>query len=237
MSKSIQQGEFPDNWKEAAVTPVLKKGSPNQLNNYQPVSCLPAASKILEIVICSQLSDYLESNKLLPSNQHGFHPRRSTMTALQEIQLDWAMKTEKDLMTGVLLWDLSAAFDTLDCEGLCSKLAIFGVQPKSVDWVRSFLMGGRQRVRIKGKMSSARNVSTGVPQGGVLSPLIFVLFVSDLQDWLHHSTAPTYADDTTTGTSSRSIDTMISNLEEDANLVLKYMASNDLVANTKKLLS
>ena len=76
----------------------LKKGSPNQLNNYRPVSCLPAASKILEIVICSQLSDYLESNKLLPSNQHGFRPRRSTMTAWQEIQLDWAMKTEKDLI-------------------------------------------------------------------------------------------------------------------------------------------
>jgi hypothetical protein len=213
---------------------VLKKGSPSQLNNYRPVSCLPAASKVLEIVICSQLSDYLEKNKLLPSNQHGFRPRRSTMTAWQEIQLDWAMNTEKGLVTGVLLWDLSAAFDTLDCEGLCRKLAVFGVQQKSVGWVRSFLSGRSQRVKIEGKISTARKVSTGVPQGGVLSPLIFVLFVSDLQDWLRHSTAPTYADDTSTGTSSRSQDTMVRNLEEDANWVLRYMASNGLVANAKK---
>ena len=80
----------------------------------------------------------------------------------------------------------------------------------------------------------ARHVATGVPQGGVLSPLIFVLFVSDLQDWLLHSTAPTYADDTMSGTSSKKLETVIKNLEEDANLVLKYMASNGLVANAKK---
>ena len=231
---SIRQGKFPDGWKEAAVTPVLKKGSPKQLNNYRPVSCLPAASKVLEIVICNQLSDFLETHKLLPSNQHGFRPKRSTMTAWQEIQLDWATKTEEGMATGVLLWDLSAAFDTLDCEMLCKKLAIFGVQPRSVKWVRSFLSGRSQRVKIGSKISSAREVTTGVPQGGVLSPLIFVLFVSDLQDWLLHSTAPTYADDTMTGTSNKNLATMISNLEEDASLVLKFMASNGLVANAKK---
>ena len=144
------------------------------------------------------------------------------MTAWQEIQLDWALKSEDGLVTGVLLWDLSAAFDTLDCEGLCQKFAIFGVQLKSVGWVRSFLTGRTQKVRIGSKLSSTQKVSTGVPQGGVLSPLIFVLFVLDLQDWLTHSTAPTYADDTMTGTSSRCVTTMIRNLELDASSVLSY---------------
>ena len=125
INKSIEEGEFPSAWKEAVVTPVLKKGSSKSLNNYRPVSCLPAASKVLEIVVCTQLSEYLEKNSLLPKNQHGFRPKRSTMTAWQEIQLDWAVKTEQNLVTGVLLWDLSAAFDTLDCEGLCTKLALF----------------------------------------------------------------------------------------------------------------
>ena len=124
INQSIEDGEFPAQWKEGAVTPVLKKGSPMELNNYRPVSCLPAASKVLEIVVCAQLSEYLESNNLLPKNQHGFRPRRSTMTAWQEIQLDWATKIEHDLVTGVLLWDLSAAFDTLDCEGMCRKLEL-----------------------------------------------------------------------------------------------------------------
>ena len=153
------------------------------------------------------------------------------MTARQEIQLDWAMNTEQNKVTGVLLWDLSAAFDTLDCEGLCRKLALFGVKPRSVSWVQSILTGRSQKVRIGSKVSSTRMVTTGVPQGGVLSPLIFVLFVSDLQDWLTHSTAPTYADDTTTGTSGRNVEETVALMEEDANMVLKYMASNDLVAN------
>jgi len=234
INQSINQGVFPVDWKVAAVTPVLKKGSPLQLGNYRPVSCLPAASKVLEIVICSQLSRYLETNNLLPTNQHGFRPGRSTMTAWQEIQLDWASKTEKNQVTGVLLWDLSAAFDTLDCEGLCDKLVLFGVQPKSIGWVSSFLTGRSQCVRIGTTLSAPRKVVTGVPQGGVLSPLIFVLFVSDLQEWLHHSSAPTYADDTSTGTSNTCPEKMIKNLESDANQVLKYMASNGLVANAKK---
>jgi exonuclease III len=234
VNQSIVEGEFPKEWKEAVVTPILKKGNPQLLSNYRPVSCLPAASKVLEIVVCSQLSDYLESNKLLPSNQHGFRPRRSTMTAWQEIQLDWATKNESNLVTGVLLWDLSAAFDTLDCEGVCDKMEMFGVQARSIKWIRSFLSGRSQRVKIGSKISVSRLVPTGVPQGGVLSPLIFVLFVSDLQDWLKHSTAATYADDTTTGTSGYNLAETLAKLEEDASKVLSYMASNGLVANAKK---
>ena len=234
INKSITVGKFPQQWKEAAVLPVLKKGSSQLLNNYRPVSCLPAASKLLEIVVCSQLSDYLEANNLLPKNQHGFRPRRSTMSAWNEIQLDWADKTEKKLVTGVLLWDLSAAFDTLDCEGVCRKLELFGLQPRSVAWISSFLSGRSQRVRIGKILSSSRSVPTGVPQGGVLSPLIFVLFVSDLQDWLQHSSAPTYADDTTTGTTGTTVEETLQKMEVDAKEVLKFMASNGLVANANK---
>ena len=234
INKSIEEGEFPSAWKKALVTPVLKKGSPQSLNNYRPVSCLPAASKVLEIVVCTQLSNYLEKNDLLPKNQHGFRPKRSTMTAWQEIQLDWAEKTEKNLVTGVLLWDLSAAFDTLDCDGLCEKLVLFGLQPRSVSWVRSFLTGRSQMVKVGSHVSKTRPVTTGVPQGGVLSPLIFVLFVSDLQDWLSHSTAPTYADDTSTGTSGTTVEDVLKKMEEDADQVLRYMASNGLVANPNK---
>ena len=156
------------------------------------------------------------------------------MTAWQEIQLDWADKTEQNLVTGVLLWDLSAAFDTLDCDGLCEKLVLFGLQPRSVSWVRSFLTGRSQMVKVGSHVSKTRPVTTGVPQGGVLSPLIFVLFVSDLQDWLSHSTAPTYADDTSTGTSGTTVEDVLKKMEEDADQVLRYMASNGLVANPNK---
>ena len=147
----------------------------------------------------------MESNGLLPGNQHGFRPRRLTMTAWQEVQLDWATKGEDGLVTGVLLWDLSAAFDTLVCEGACEKLKIYGLKERSIQWIRSFLTQRSQRVKIGNAISSSRSVSTGVPQGGVLSPLVFVLFVADLEEWLEHSSAPTYADDTTTGTHGWSV--------------------------------
>ena len=234
VNNSIMEGEFPPQWKEAAVTPVLKKGSPQVLGNYRPVSCLPAASKLLEIVVCNQLSNYLESNRLLPGNQHGFRPKRSTMTAWQEVQLDWATKGEGGMVTGVLLWDLSAAFDTLDCKGACDKLKLFGLKERSVQWIRSFLTGRSQRVKIGEAVSSSRSVPTGVPQGGVLSPLVFVLFVADLEEWLDHSSAPTYADDTTTVTPGRSVKETIELMEIDAENVLRFMASNGLVANSNK---
>ena len=234
VNSSILEGVFPPQWKEAAVTPVLKKGSPQVLGNYRPVSCLPAASKLLEIVVCDQLSNYLESNGLLPGNQHGFRPRRSTMTAWQEVQLDWATKGEDGLVTGVLLWDLSAAFDTLDCEGACEKLKIYGLKERSIQWIRSFLTQRSQRVKIGNAISSSRSVSTGVPQGGVLSPLVFVLFVADLEEWLEHSSAPTYADDTTTGTHGWSVQETLKLMEIDAENVLRFMASNGLVANSNK---
>jgi Reverse transcriptase (RNA-dependent DNA polymerase) len=95
------------------VTPVLKKGDPALKENYRPVSCLPAASKLLEQIVCDQTKKYLEENKLLPNRQHGFREKRGTMTALAEIQLDWAVQTEKKQVTGVLLWDLSAALTLL----------------------------------------------------------------------------------------------------------------------------
>ena len=109
INESIKSGIFPSIWKEALVTPVLKKVNPESLSNYRPVSCLPAASKLLESVICEQMSRYLEENNLLPPNQHEFRPNRSTMTAWEDIQLDWAKKSEGKDPTGVSSSNLGAS--------------------------------------------------------------------------------------------------------------------------------
>ena len=97
-------------------TPVLKKGDPTDMKNYRPVSCLVAASKILESVVCKQVNEFFEKNKLFPKNQHGFRKSRSTMTALNNLQEGWPQILEKNRTTGVHLWDLSAAFDSIDTE-------------------------------------------------------------------------------------------------------------------------
>ena len=123
---SITKGEFPKLWKQAIVTPVLKKGDKQCKENFRPVSCLPSAAKLLESVVCEQLSNYFEINNLLPCTQHGFRPKRSTMTAWAEVQQSWAKNSANKETTGVLLWDLSAAFDCLDKEILCKKLSLYG---------------------------------------------------------------------------------------------------------------
>ena len=189
---------FPTKWKTAIVTPVLKKGNKNEYENYRPVSCLPAAAKLLESLVCKQVTDYMEANNFIPETQHGFRKSRSTMTAWQQIQQDWAMKTEKKLVTGVLMWDLTAAFDTLDHEILLSKLEIYGFSENALLWIRSYLTGRTQKVKIGNKLSNLANLESGVPQGGNFSPLAFVIYVSDLEDWLEYAISLTYADDTST---------------------------------------
>ena len=233
-NKSMEEGSFPECWKEALITPVLKKGDPQIKENYRPVSCLPAASKLLEKVICEQATDYLEKNHLLPDNQHGFRQKRSTMSAWADIQQDWATKTEAKEKTGVLLWDLSAAFDTLDVALLCEKLSLYGFDNLAVKWFNSFLSNRTQKVKIGEAVSMAVKLTSGVPQGGILSPLIFVLYVSDLSDWLEFSKVFTYADDTSSSVSGKNLQDIIRKMESDAVNVLKFMASNGLVANPKK---
>ena len=103
---------------------MFKKGDKKELENYRPVSCLPAAAKLLEKVACEQTSKYMEENNLLPKSQHDFMAKHSTMTALTEVQKQWADNSENKEKTGMLMWDLSAAFDVL-----CEKLKIYRQSP------------------------------------------------------------------------------------------------------------
>ena len=116
INRSIITGIVPEMWKEAVVIPILKKGNPNDKTNYRPVSCLVTASKVLEKVVCTQLTKFIEENELLPESQHGFRSKRSTMTAHSHMQKDWIVNKEEGLKTGILIWDLSAAFNTLDID-------------------------------------------------------------------------------------------------------------------------
>ena len=128
----------------------------------------------------------MEENHILPKSQHGFRQHRSTMTALTELQLKWATNTENKEVTGILLWDLTAAFDCLDSEILCRKLEIYGFDKNSVNWFKSFLTNRTQRVRIGGCLSHLEKLISGVPQGGILSPLLNITYVADSQLWLKY---------------------------------------------------
>ena len=234
INESIEKGEFPKTWKEAVITPILKKGDKTKKENYRPVSCLSVASKVLEKIVCEQTTEYMEKNKLFPENQHGFRKNRSTMTALAAVQQRWVEKTESKEVTGILLWDLTAAYDTLDAELLCEKMKLYGFCERTRKWFGSFLTGRKQRVKIGTAMSAAIELDTGVPQGSILSPVLFIIYVADMEDWTKHAGVYTYADDTSTDASSKEVNEVITKLEEDAETILQFMASNGLVANPQK---
>ena len=234
INNSITSGVFPDQWKEAIVVPILKKGDAKDPKNYRPVSCLVAASKVLEKTVCEQLTRFIEVHNLLPNSQHGFRAGRSTMTALSSMQKNWIKKTEEGLTTGILIWDLSAAFDTLDINLFQKKLQLYGADELALSWFKSFLTGRTQRVRIGSALSKPLTLTSGVPQGGILSPIVFTLYTADMGLWLKHSKSTNFADDTETDYSGSTKEDIKKCLEEDALRVLSFMASNGLVANQSK---
>ena len=231
---SINTGTVPEAWKEGIVAPILKKGDAKEMKNYRPVSCFTAASKVLEKVVCEQLTRFVEVHQVLPNNQHGFRANRSTMTALTAMKKEWIKNSEDGLLTGVLVWDLSSAFDTLDINLFLEKLKIYGADGLTIKWFGSFLCGRTQRVRIDNTLSAPLVLVSGVPQGGILSPIIFTLYTADMELWLSNSSLFNFADDTTTDFKHKDVSLIQKKLEEDANNVLSFMASNGLIANESK---
>ena len=132
------------------------------------------------------------------------------------------------------MWDLSAAYDTLNINILLEKLQVYGFDGISCKWFASFLKGRTQQVKIGRKISTERLLVSGVPQGGILSPIIFTLYGADLELWTKDSSLTAYADDTTTGCKDKEIKGVVKKVEEDARRILEFMASNGLVANPTK---
>ena len=137
-------------------------------------------------------------------------------------------------MTGILVWDLSSAFDTLDIKLFLSKMSIYGADRTTLDWFSSFLSGRTQRVRIGSALSAPGLLTSGVPQGGILSPIVFTIYTADMELWLKSSKVFNFADDTTTDTKGKEPMDIKLKLEEDAINALQFMASNGMVANQKK---
>jgi hypothetical protein len=154
--------------KEGVVVPILKKGDAKEMKNYRPVSCLKAASKVLKKVVCEELTRFVEVYQVLPNNHHGFRANQSTMTALTAMQKEWIKNSEVGLLTGVLVWDLSSAFDTLDINLFLEKPKIYGADELTIKWFRSFLCGRTQRVRIGNSLSEPNHLHSVYCRYGAL---------------------------------------------------------------------
>ncbi|KAK3534277.1 hypothetical protein QTP86_008690 [Hemibagrus guttatus] len=197
---SLTSGHVPTVFKKARVIPILKKPAldPSDISNYRPVSLLSFLSKILERVVCNQLSDYLMQNNLHDPNQSGFKAAHSTETALLAVTEKLHAARSAKLSSVLILLDLSAAFDTVNHKTLLSTLRSLGICGTAWEWFASYLDGRSYQVTWKGLTSAPRRLSTGVPQGLVLGPLLFSLYTHSLGKAIssHGFSYHCYADDT-----------------------------------------
>ncbi len=198
INTSLHTGTFPAAFKQARVTPLLKKPylNPTLLENYRPVSLLPFIAKTLEWVVFNQLSMFLAQNNLLDNNQSGFKSGHSTETALLSVTEALRLARVASKSSVLILLDLSAAFDTVNHQILLSTLMKMVISGTALQWFKSYLSCRSSRVSWRGEVSKSQFLTTGVPQGSVLRPLLLSIYMSSLVIQKHGFSYHCYADDT-----------------------------------------
>ena len=192
---SLTTGSVPIEWRTAIVAPVYKKGPRSKASNYRPISLTCIASKILEHIIVSNLMNYLDSNNLLNPFQHGFRAKHSCESQIIAFSREIFDNLEASKQTDMIVMDFSKAFDKVDHSLLTYKLVKLGVNKNVVMWIKSFLKNRTQSVVVEGHQSEVLPVLSGVPQGSVLGPSLFLCYINDLPDSLK-SRVRLFADDT-----------------------------------------
>jgi hypothetical protein len=188
----FDKGTLPSEWCIANVTPVFKKGNRNLCSNYRPISLTSTCCKVAERVVKSTVLKYIDQHKLLSSSQHGFLPYRSCLSALLKFLDILTDNRDRGIDSSAVYIDFAKAFDSVPHGRLIHKLRSFGIDGALLAWIKSFVTNRRQRVVIHGEMSPWISVLSGVPQGSVLGPLLFVLFIDDIDKCFLHSTVLKY---------------------------------------------
>ena len=228
----IKDQNFPNNLKRADITPVHKKGETTNMCNYRPVSILPTISKVFEKLLYKQINSYI--SQYLSNNLCGFRQGFSAQHCLIVMIEEMKKSLDKGDVTGALLTDLSKAFDCISHDLLIAKLHAYGFDTDSLRLIHSYLSERQQRAKIDSTFSSWADIIYGVPQGSILGPLLFNIFINDMFLFTKVTKITNYADDNTPYVCGPNVTNVINKLESDSILLLKWFRDNGMKPNEDK---
>ena len=234
INRSFNEGIFPKSLQISHVIPIFKKGDKSSYSNYRPISLLPCFSKIFEKLMVKRLMDYLTNNSLLCEHQYGFRPKYNTELAVQQLCQHIYDAIDNKLYQLTIFCDLTKAFDTLSHPILLDKLNNYGISGTANNWFKSYLSHRQQYTDFKNTTSSYCNISYGVPQGSILGPLLFLIYVNDLTNASKKFDYLLYADDTTLFITGNNITEIKNVANEEMVHIANWFKSNKLTLNINK---
>ena len=233
-NQSFLTGSIPDDLKVALVTPVFKANDKEEFSNYRPISVLPCFSKILEKLMYNRLLKYLDQNNILFPSQYGFRRKHSTNLATIELITKISQAIDNNENTLGVFLDLAKAFDTVNHEILLRKLDHYGVRGIVNKWFKNYLTGRKQIVKYKSVQSQSLTITCGVPQGSVLGPLLFLIYMNDVSRCSKKLSFILFADDTNLFYSHKNVDILYNTMNQELKNITSWLSCNKLSLNVKK---
>ena len=236
LNECLQNGIMPYSWKIGHVTPIPKTAASHYTINYRPISVLPAPSKIIERAVYNQIVYHLETYGLLDCRQHGFRRGHSTCSAIHTLVQDMYVSNDNREIMSCVFIDYSKAFDTIDHNIFCKKLEYYGMGDDIILWCKSYLSHRKQAVKNGDFISDLADISCGVPQGSILGPLFFIIYVNDIMK-LFDENGPKillYADDTVLYYSHTDVATLYREMNNGLDKIWEWCKLNKLSINAEK---
>lgn len=230
----LQSAKMPNSLKVSTIVPIQKVSNNTEAHNLRPINTLPPVEKLIEICVDTQLREYLEVNNLMMENQSGYRRKHSCETALQLTVASWSESIDQNDYVIAIFLDLKRAFETIDRSLLMEKLRYFGIRDHALKWFENYLNNRKQVTKVGNYVSSEKSVDIGLPQGSVLAPLLFLIYINDIGHFCKCDFINMFADDTLLTVRDKNLTVAVNKMNDVLKEVENYLCLNKLKINVQK---